>query len=188
MFQGNVHAVYCLGVGFYGWLIYVSRSWHHSHLVEASQMTPTACWDYSQPKGRGPTVCPLGKLKKHDQRKENNSKIFTYCRCYFIHVVHNFLDFIFFNVLQLILAFADLYNDLSAQARFSDRMSTVCLLNFYILSSPAPLDQFLGTKHPWVKGIKVCSKNGPHPFLIEDLKEKFFVSRTVEPISNKLTT
>ena len=26
----------------------------------------------------------------------------------------------------------------------------------------------LGTKHPWVKGIQVCSNEGPHPFPRED--------------------
>ena len=29
----------------------------------------------------------------------------------------------------------------------------------------------LGTKHPWVKGIQVCSNEGPHPFLRGDNNE-----------------
>ena len=39
-------------------------------------------------------------------------------------------------------------------------------------SSPEPLDQFqLGTKHPFVKGIQVCSNEGPRPFARGDKKE-----------------
>ena len=39
-------------------------------------------------------------------------------------------------------------------------------------SSPEPLDQFqLGTKHPFVKGIQVCSNEGPRPFARGNNKE-----------------
>ena len=27
-----------------------------------------------------------------------------------------------------------------------------------------PISTKLGTKHPWVKGIQVCSNEGPYPF------------------------
>ena len=54
----------------------------------------------------------------------------------------------------------------------------------------------LGTKHPWIKGIKIYSNEGPHPFPREDNYEivkihwwnlKIF-SRTIAPISIKLCT
>ena len=53
------------------------------------------------------------------------------------------------------------------------------------------------TKHPWVKGIQVCSNEGPHPFPRGDNCEivkihwqylKIFFSRTTEPFSTKLGT
>ena len=62
-------------------------------------------------------------------------------------------------------------------------------------SSPEPLDQFrkkkLGTMHPWVKRIQVCSIEGPRPFPRGDNYEKAktnltIFSRTTEPISTKL--
>ena len=49
--------------------------------------------------------------------------------------------------------------------------------------------------HPWVKGIQVCSIEGPHPFPRGDNYEiakihwqnlKIFFSRTTEPISTNL--
>ena len=53
----------------------------------------------------------------------------------------------------------------------------------------------LGTMHPWVKGIRVCSNEGPCPFPWGDYYEiankhwwnsKIFFSRTTGPISTKL--
>ena len=36
---------------------------------------------------------------------------------------------------------------------------------FIIFSrTTGPISTKLGTKHPWVKGIQVCSNEGPHPF------------------------
>ena len=60
-----------------------------------------------------------------------------------------------------------------------------------------PISTKLGTKHPWVKGIQVCSNEGPHPFPRGDNYNtakihwqnlKIFFSRTTEPISTKLGT
>ena len=60
-----------------------------------------------------------------------------------------------------------------------------------------PISTKLGTKHPWVKGIQVCSNEGPRPFPRGDNNEiakihwrnsKIFFSRTNEPISTKLGT
>ena len=55
----------------------------------------------------------------------------------------------------------------------------------------------LGTKHPWGKGIQVCSNEGPCSFSRGDNYKmvkihwrnlKIFFSRTTEPISTKLGT
>ena len=55
----------------------------------------------------------------------------------------------------------------------------------------------LGTKHPLVKGIQVCSNEGPRPFPRGDNSEnvklygkylEIFFSRTTGPISTKLGT
>ena len=55
----------------------------------------------------------------------------------------------------------------------------------------------LGTMHPWVKEIQVCSNEEPRPFPSEDNYEiakihwrnlKIFFSRTTDPISTKLST
>ena len=60
-----------------------------------------------------------------------------------------------------------------------------------------PISTKLGTKHPWVKGIQVCSNEGPRPFPRGDNYEivkihwwnfKIFLSRTTEPFSTKLVT
>ena len=60
-----------------------------------------------------------------------------------------------------------------------------------------PISTKLGTKHPWVKGIQVCSPKGPRLLPSGDNKEepklhwqnlKIFFSRTTEPISTKLGT
>ena len=59
-----------------------------------------------------------------------------------------------------------------------------------------PISTKLGTKYPWVKGIQVCSNEGPRPFQRGDNWEiikinrqllKIF-SRTNGPFSNKLGT
>ena len=74
--------------------------------------------------------------------------------------------------------------ELKAQVSFSDHLSSVvclsvrlpvcpsvclsvCKLFTFSSSSPEPLGQFqpnLATKHSWVKGIQVCSNEGPRPF------------------------
>ena len=59
--------------------------------------------------------------------------------------------------------------ELKAQVSFSDHLlSSACKLFTYLSSSPEPLhgsiSTKLGTKHPWMKGIKVCSIEGPCPF------------------------
>ena len=60
-----------------------------------------------------------------------------------------------------------------------------------------PISTKLCTKHPWVKGIKNSSNEGPHPFPKGENYElvkinwrnlKFFFSRTTEPISSQLGT
>ena len=60
-----------------------------------------------------------------------------------------------------------------------------------------PISTKLGTKYPWVKGIQVCSNEGPRPFPRGDNKEiakihvrtfKIFFLKTTEPISTKLGT
>ena len=60
-----------------------------------------------------------------------------------------------------------------------------------------PISTKLGTKHPWMKWIQVCSNEGPCPFPRGDNYEiakihwrnlKTFFSRTTELISTKLGT
>ena len=60
-----------------------------------------------------------------------------------------------------------------------------------------PITIKLGTKHPWVKWIQVCSKEGPHPFPRGDNYEivkihyrnlKILVSKTTGSISTKIGT
>ena len=61
-------------------------------------------------------------------------------------------------------------------------------------ASTWPISIQLGTKHRWVKGIQVCSNEGPRPFPRGDNYEvpkntlKNIFSRITEPISNKLGT
>ena len=47
-----------------------------------------------------------------------------------------------------------------------------CCRELFIFSSFSPttgsISTKLGTKHPWVKGIQVCSNEGPCPFLMGD--------------------
>ena len=67
--------------------------------------------------------------------------------------------------------------ELKAQVSFSDHLSSICLSvclsvrlsvnfsNFHLLlRTTGPISTKLGTKHPWVKGIQVCSNEGPRPF------------------------
>ena len=60
-----------------------------------------------------------------------------------------------------------------------------------------PSSTIIGTKHPWVKGIQVCSNEGLRSFPRGDNYEiakihwriwKIFFSKTTEPISTKLGT
>jgi hypothetical protein len=63
--------------------------------------------------------------------------------------------------------------ELKAQVSFSDRplsgvrLSVRLSVNFYIFDffsrTTGPILTRLGTNHPWVKGIEVCSKEGDSP-------------------------
>ena len=44
-------------------------------------------------------------------------------------------------------------------------------LKIFFLRTTGPISTKLGTKHPWVKGIKVSSNEGPRFFLRGDNKE-----------------
>ena len=37
-------------------------------------------------------------------------------------------------------------------------------LKIFFSRTTEPISTKLGTKHPWVKGIQVCSNERPHPF------------------------
>ena len=80
-------------------------------------------------------------------------------------------------------------------------MSVVVVVNFshfrLLLQNHWASSTKLGTMHPWVKGIQVCSIEGPCPFPRGDNYEiakihwknlKIFFSKTTEPISTKLGT
>ena len=58
--------------------------------------------------------------------------------------------------------------ELKAQVSFSDRFSDRLSVNFFIFDffsiTTGPILTKLGTKHPWVKQIQVCSNEGPFPF------------------------
>ena len=59
--------------------------------------------------------------------------------------------------------------ELKAQVSFSDRLSSVCpsvcKRFLFLTSSQKPLGQFQpSTKHPWVKGIHVCTNERSCPF------------------------
>ena len=65
------------------------------------------------------------------------------------------------------------------------------------LRTTGPISTKLSTKHPWLKGIQVCSNEGPRPSPRGDNSEivnfypkylKIFFSRTTVPISTKLGT
>ena len=79
--------------------------------------------------------------------------------------------------------------------------SSVCpSVNFHIFifsRTTGPISTKLGTKHPWVKGIQVCSNEGPRPSQRGDNWEmiklnwqllKIFFSKTTGPSSTKLGT
>ena len=92
--------------------------------------------------------------------------------------------------------------ELKAQVSFSDCLSFVCLsvslsVNFsnfrFFSRSIGPISTKLGTKHPWVEGIQVCSNEVPYPFPTGDNSEniKWYwkylktFSRTTGSISTK---
>ena len=101
-------------------------------------------------------------------------------------------------------------SELKARVSFSDCLLSVICLSFclsvcklfiFSTSSPCsttgPIPTKLGTKHPWVEGIQVCSNEGSRPFLRGDMSEnvklywkylKIFFSRTTGLISTKLVT
>ena len=68
--------------------------------------------------------------------------------------------------------------ELKPQVSFSDRLvfmvclsvcpPVICLKTFHIFiffsRITRPISTKLGTKHPWVKGIQVCTNKGPHLF------------------------
>ena len=71
------------------------------------------------------------------------------------------------------------------------------LLKIFFSRTTGPILTKLSTKYPWVKGIHVCSKEGPHPSPRGDNNKiakihwwnsKIFFSRTTKPISTKLGT
>ena len=68
-------------------------------------------------------------------------------------------------------------------------------LKISFFRTTGPVSTKLGTKHPWVKGIQVCSNEGPSPFPRGDNYQiakihwqilKIYSSRTAGPISTKL--
>ena len=85
-----------------------------------------------------------------------------------------------------------------AQVSYSDHLLSVCLsvrlLTFHIFDffsrTAGPNSTKLGTHHPWVKGLQVCSNEGPGPLQRGDNHEnakigwshlKIFFSRTTGP-------
>ena len=70
-------------------------------------------------------------------------------------------------------------------------------LKIFLSRTTGLISTKLGTKHPWVMEIQVCSNEGPHPFPRGDNYEiakkhfpslKIFSSRIIWPISTKLDT
>ena len=70
-------------------------------------------------------------------------------------------------------------------------------LKIFFTIPTGPISTKLGTKYPWVKGIHVCSNEGPNPSPRGDNNEiakihwrnsKIFFSRTTEPISTNFGT
>jgi hypothetical protein len=117
-------------------------------------------------------------------------------------------DFVF-NVDHVISFFSS--PELNAQVSFSDRLLSVVSLsvcpsvypsvNFYIFDffsrTTGPILTKLGTNHPWVEGIQVCSNEGDCSSPMGDNSKrvkvhwkflKIFFSRTSRPNSIKLGT
>ena len=78
----------------------------------------------------------------------------------------------------------------------SIRLKPFHIFNFFSRTS-GPIWTKLGTKHLWVKGIQICSNEGPCPFPRGDNSEivklnwkyfKIFFSRITGPIWTKLST
>ena len=70
-------------------------------------------------------------------------------------------------------------------------------LKIFFYRTTGPISTKLNTKHPWVKGIQVCSNEGPHLFprghnyeivKIHWRNLKIFFSRTTGPISTQFGT
>ena len=70
-------------------------------------------------------------------------------------------------------------------------------LKIFFSRTAEPISTQLSINHPWVKGIQVCSNQGPHPFRKGSITKKckntltkfdFFFSRSAKPISNKIGT
>ena len=53
--------------------------------------------------------------------------------------------------------------ELNIQVIFSDYLSSVCKLFIFFSRTTGLISTKLSTKHPWAKGIQVCSNEGP-PF------------------------
>ena len=71
------------------------------------------------------------------------------------------------------------------------KRNTLTKFKIFFSRTKKPILTKLGTKHPWVKGIQVCAKEGLHPFPRGDNHEigkihwqilKIFFSRTSGPI------
>ena len=61
--------------------------------------------------------------------------------------------------------------ELRAHVSFSDQSFSVvcrghrcCHHKLFAFSSTGQISTKLGTKHPWMKGIQICSNEGPHHF------------------------
>ena len=96
---------------------------------------------------------------------------------------------------------AFLFACLSSSVCLSIRLSILLSLNNFFFNffsrTTGPISTKLDTKHPWVKGIQVCSDEGPRPFPRGDNSEivnlylkflKIFFSITTGPIWTKLGT
>ena len=58
---------------------------------------------------------------------------------------------------------------LKAQVSFSEHLSSVCpSVSIFFSRTTGPISIKLGTKHPWVARIQICSNKGLLPFLRED--------------------
>ena len=133
---------------------------------------------------------------------------------YVLRFVSKILNLVQWLVLRRWKLFVFSPPELKAQVSFSDHLSSVvcmsvrpsvclfvCLYTFHIFiffsRTMGLISIKLGTKYPWVKGIQVCSNEGPRSFPRGNNYEvvkihwqnlKIFFSRTTEPISNKFGT